>query len=349
MGRRASPFLVMALVLLAPAQALAQAWTPPKGEFSFATTYQFLDASDHLFSDPDHGSRSKDLGTVQSQVLVLDGDFGITDRFALNAAVAFVGSRYLQGGNGKPEGLQDDGSWHSGFQDARIGARYVAFNNGTWLLTPSVYYGFPTTNYATLGHTALGRKLNELRMGLDWGWLLSFSGAPRAYLQGNYSYAFMEDTDDVSLNRSNVLVEFGYFLSRHLTLHVWTDYQNVHGGLDWDRDLDRDHHDFAEIFVGHDRSAAADFWRLGGGVSVPVSDSVDVYANLATTLWGVNTHKARTVTFGMSWGFQIIGSRGLGIWDQRDDANADMDDWLLDGLADGEDKGDGDTSQGDAR
>ena len=77
----------------------------------------------------------------------------------------------------------------------------MAFDDGTWVLTPAVSYGFPTTAYATLGHSALGRHLNELRLGLIWGRFLSFSGARKAYLQGAYSYAFMEDTADVSLDR----------------------------------------------------------------------------------------------------------------------------------------------------
>ena len=329
----------IAIILLIAANAWTQAWKPPKGEAFFSINYQFLDAGDHLLSDPvllgvDLGSKTVDFGTAQSQVLVFDTDIGITDRLALNAAIAFVSSRYIEGGvhpfgPSNAEGPQDDGDWHSSFQDARIGARYVALNNGTWALTPMVSYGFPTTNYLTLGHAAFGRKLNELRLGLDWGRMLSFSGVPKAYLQGNYSYAFMENVEDVSLDRSNFLVEFGYFLGDSLTLQVWTDYQNTHGGTDW-ADLDAHHHDFEGVFLNHDRSAAADFWRLGAGVTVPVSKDVDVYGNVATTLWGINTHKAITVTFGISWGVHLFGSRSPGIWGQKgDDPDSDMDDWLL--------------------
>ena len=332
------PLPVIALVLLVPAHALAQAWKPPKGEFSFAISYQFLDADRHLFSSSvvggvDRGSRSLDIGTIQSQVLVLDGDIGVTDRLAVNAAVAFVNGRYVEGGT---HGPADDGDWHGAFQDARISARFMAFNNGSWVLTPGVSYGFPTTNYVTRGHAALGRKLNELRLGLYWGKLLSFSGAPKAYLQGDYSYAFMENpADDIPIDRSNLLVEFGYFLGDFLTLQVWTDYQNIHGGLDWGNDADRSHNNFQ---MEHDRTAASDFWRLGGGVSVPVNDSVELYANVAKTLWGINTHNGLTVSLGMSWGFQAFGRGGLGVWEQgRDDPNADLDDWLLQGL---EDEGD---------
>ncbi len=192
--RQILPFFFVALFVVVPVDALAQAWVPAKGETFFSLSYQFLNADRHLFSDTivggiDRGTKSLDFGTVQSQVVILDGDIGITDRLAVNAPVAIVSGRYA---DGTPDditshGPLDDGDWHGGFQNGRIGARFMAFNNGSWVLTPSVAYGFPTTNYVTTGHTSIGRHLNELRLGLDWGKLLSFSGAPKAYLQGNYS------------------------------------------------------------------------------------------------------------------------------------------------------------------
>ena len=310
---RAVPFLLAPLMLLGPADALAQgAWVPAKGELIVTPTFQYLDAGKHLFSDSvlfgvDRGSKSLDFGTVQSQVFVLDIDFGVTDRLAVNGALAYVGARYIDDGVfGGPEGPRDDGTWNNGFQDGRIGVRYTAFDNGTWVLTPSAYYGFPTTDYATLGHAALGRRLNELRLGLEWARMLYFSGVPKAYLQGSLSYAFMENPEEASVDRSNLLVGFGYFF-RYLTVHASTEYQNVHGGIDWAGDLRADAPRLGAIFGDHDRAAAADFWRLGGGVSVPISSSLEAYGSVATTLWGINTHKGTTITTGVSWRFQLYG------------------------------------------
>jgi hypothetical protein len=81
-----------------------------------------------------------------------------------------------------------------------------------------------------------------------------------------------------------------------------------------------------------------------------VNDTVELYGNVATMLWGVNTQKTLSVTFGVSFGFQIIGSRGLGVWEQDGiDPNADLDDWLLEDLADGGEGRDGEPSSGGAR
>lgn len=94
--------------------------------------------------------------------------------------------------------------------------------------------------------------------------------------------------------------------------------------------MDPHHEDFDEdLLLDHDRTANADFWRLGGGVSFQLDERVELYLNVAQTLWGVNTHNGLTVSFGMSWGFEIFGHRDLRVWEQRDDPNADLDDWLL--------------------
>jgi len=348
-------FLLPVSLLVAAGDARAQAWLPPRGEVFLSMDYQFLTADRHLFSTAPiiggvkQGTRSLDVGTIQSQVLVLDGDLGVTRRLAANAAVAFVNSRFVAGGT---HGPLDDGHWHGDFQDARVGARFMALNDGSWVLTPAVSYGFPTTNYATLGHAALGRRLKELRLGLDWGRYLS----RRAYLEGNFSYAFMENVGDIPLDRSNLSLEFGYFVNHALTLQAWTAYQNVHGGLDWATDVgphefDPSHEDFdEELLLDHDRTAASDFWRIGVGVSFQVTERVELYANVAKTLWGINTHNALTVSCGMSWGFDLFGHRGLGVWEQRDDPNADLDDWLLqdldrDGRAGSEEEPAGDTAE----
>ena len=42
----------VALILLVPSLASAQAWTPPKGEGFLTMTLQSLEAEKHLFSSP---------------------------------------------------------------------------------------------------------------------------------------------------------------------------------------------------------------------------------------------------------------------------------------------------------
>ena len=69
------------------------------------------------------------------------------------------------------------------------------------------------------------------------------------------------------------------------------------------------------------------------------TNEVELYANVAKTVWGINIHNALTLSLGMSWGFELFGGRDLGVWEQGDDPDADMDDWLLEGLEGDEDDG----------
>jgi len=305
------------LAFLAPATALAQgAWLPGKGEAIVGFQYQYTKTDAHLFSSPiffgvDFGSKSIDFGTTQSQVASLDAEIGVTDRFALTGTIAFIGSRYTEGGTQalgpfNAESALDDGTWHSSFQDGRIGARYRALDDGAWALAPFISYGIPTTDYGTIGHSAVGRGLTELQLGVHWGRILSSSGKPFGYLQGTVSHAFMEDVRDISLSRTSALLGFGYFLDS-VTLNVWTLYQNMHGGIDWARDLDAHDEHLGEALHDHDQAAAADFWRAGLGASVPVSLSFEVYATVSTTLWGINTHDATALVVGVTWNFQAFG------------------------------------------
>ncbi len=208
---------MLALALLVPSLASAQAWVPPKGEGFFTLTVQSLDAGNHLFASPivggvDFGSKTVDLGKIEGRSLVLDGDFGITDKLAVNVTLAHVASRYTEGGRSEdlPPAHQDlpidDGNWHSSLQDARIALRYMQ-PKGAWVFTPSVALLFPLRDYGILGHANTGRGLNELQLGFDVGRILFKSNRPRAYLQGAYRYAFIEEVGDTSLEQGNLQLE----------------------------------------------------------------------------------------------------------------------------------------------
>ena len=315
---------VAAFAAVVPATAFGQAWVPPRGEIFVGLSYQWLKADNHLFSDAVLGAErtpfeeliGQDLQTtstedaqIRSQVLILDADFGLTERLAVSGGIAFVHSQYL--GPSPEDPVFDDGAYHGSFQDARIGARYAVLDGqkGSWVLTPFASFLFPAADYPVLAHAAVGRGLKELQAGVSAGRVLNLGGEPRAFVEGQYFYAFMEDPGDISLARSNVDFSFGY-LHRSMTIQVFAAYQNTHGGVDWVQHLSLHDPNLGELVNAHDQAAAADHWRFGGGVSFQVSDAIDITVALNDTVWGVNTHDARTLTFGMSWGFRAFGGIG---------------------------------------
>ena len=174
--RRVLPFLFVVLILI-PASALAQgAWLPGEGRASFAISYQWLNASNHIFSSAVEGSELSPIeewlgfdfpskvdpgsGTSQSMAVVLDADIGITDRLAVFGGLAFIAPRYL-GAFPYPTVPGDDGKFHGTFQDARIGARFAAVDDGSWMVTPFAAVVFPTHDYPVLGHSAPGVGLKQ--------------------------------------------------------------------------------------------------------------------------------------------------------------------------------------------
>jgi hypothetical protein len=295
----------LALVLLAPSLASAQAWVPPKGEGFFTLTVQSLSADNHLLASPvlrgfDFGSKTVELGRVEGQVLVLDADFGITDKLAVSATLAHVTSRYTEGGRSDdlPHAHQDlpidDGNWHSSLQDARVALRYMQ-PKGAWVFTPSVAIVVPLRDYVTLGHAATGRGLNEMQLGIDVGRILFKSRRPRAYLQGAYRYAFIEEVGDKRLERANLLLELGYLAHPRLTIRGFSDWRTSH------------HDSGASDFHLHDQLSASEWLRAGVGLSTPLGNGFDFFASVAQTLEGERTMEATTFSVGTTWGFQAPG------------------------------------------
>src|SRR5438876_5252047 len=55
----------------------------------------------------------------------------------------------------------------------------------------------------------------------------------KAYVQGSYSYGFVERVLNTSHNQSNADFEIGYFLTRRLAVSALGIFQYTHGGIDY--------------------------------------------------------------------------------------------------------------------
>jgi hypothetical protein len=308
------------MAVLLPSTLCAQVpWVPPQGEATVGTTYQWLDADRHLFSNltrpeltpleivrgVDYQSNSLDFGRVQSQAVLVAGDIGVTGRLAVGASLALISPRYL-GVNPHPGGV-DDGHFHTTLQDLQVGARYM-FDKGVWAITPFTIFTTPVADYEVLAHSAQGLKLKQLEFGASVGRILLRNGAAKGYLQGLYGYSFVETlVHDVPLNRSRAAFEGGLFLGR-FTVQGSTTWRRVHGGFEWS-DIAFGSH---EHFEGHDQSAAIREWRWGAGGSFQVSPVTSLDVSYGDFISGANTHDARVLAVGWTWGFQLFGGARIG-------------------------------------
>ena len=296
-----------ALVLLAPALASAQAFTPPEGFGSVTVSAQLVDNTGHRFSDGFLLSR----GQSRTASLLFEVDYGITDRLAVTLGLPYVFAKY-SGDLPAPSGLPVDACqcWHSAFQDYGITARY-RFGDRTWAVTPVARYSHPSHDYEYIGEAVVGKKLRELQVGVSSAVRLT-GPLRKAAVQGSYLYSVVEKPiASVSVNRTNATLGVGYALTSRLYLSGNGSWQQTHGGL---RIGSPTGNPFpvpgelgpigSERFQQRDRLLRVNFWQAGGGVSYSLGP-VDVFGSVMKYVWGRNAHNGQLYTAGVSWYFDL--------------------------------------------
>ena len=294
---QATSLFLVSLCLGLPAPALGQAWLPPQGEGSVTITYQQLFSRDHL----DWKGDPFDRGSVTSHSLLTGVEYGISDRLAIDVKVALVANRHQ--GVDSLHGPLDTGEYHGTIQDARVTLAMQVPTRGALAIAPFVGGVLPTHAYETRGHSAPGRRLRALQLGTWVGRDLG-PWVPDAYVQGQYSFAFVERIGDMSINRSVADLEVGYTVSSLLTVTVAGTVHHTHGGLEFP--LPRDEH-FDEVFPFHDRVARDNFFLMSAGVTVAIRRNMAAFGTVIRTVTGQNTHRVTGFTAGVSWLF----GRGL--------------------------------------
>lgn len=287
------------LVALAPFNLIqAQAWSPQRGQGQVTVTYENIYVRNHY----DYTGKEFDGGPIRTNTVLSTIEYGITDKLTLDSQLTHVTSKYEGFVGPEPHGPPDTGVYHPTFQDALIGVRYNVMSRHL-LVTPFVAAVIPTHHYETRGHTAVGRDLRELQVGVNVGRDLE-GIIPRTYFQARYSYSFVQNVEQFGLNRSNVDWEVGYYAKPRVSLRFTGAWQYTYSGLRFP--LDRDIPDFHEL---HDRAAKSGFVRFGGGLSVTLTRNFDLHADVGNTFRGYTTHAARGLSLGISWRFSRGGFR----------------------------------------
>jgi len=290
-GVRLAFIVALLLHVTQPAPALAQAWQPPERTGSISIYYKFFNIKHHT----DVNGVKVDAGVVDSHVLSVDAEYGLTRRWTVNLSVPYSTARYkgLLPHVDEDHNL-DDGRFHGGFQDFRFGLRYRLLDYySTVAVAPFVEGIVPSHEYTTFAHAAIGRNLRELLVGTNIGWQPE-SFLPKASAQARISYAFVEKVLGRSHNRTNIDTQFTYGLSRHVGVHVLASFAKHHGGLDWDvrKGPPKDQWTPEEL-LHHDELTRSDMFDVGAGLSFPLG-STTAYATLIHTAWSRNAHPWNT-------------------------------------------------------
>jgi hypothetical protein len=287
------------LIAIAPLYLThAQAWLPSQGEGQVTLTYENIYVKYHR----DYTGKKFDAGPIRTNTVVSTFEYGLTDKLTLDSQLTHVTSKYEGFVGPVPHGPPDTGVYHPTFQDAVIGIRYGLMSRRL-LVTPFVAAVIPTHHYETRGHTAVGRDLRELQVGVYVGRDLQ-EIIPRTYVQARYSYAFVQNVEQFGLNRSNVDWEFGYYAKPRVSLRFTGAWQYTYSGVRFP--LDQNIPDFHEL---HDRAAKSGFLRFGGGLTVTLAKNFDLHIDAGNTFRGYSTHGARGLSLGISWRFSRGGFR----------------------------------------
>ena len=291
--------LLFALVFISPS-LLAQAWLFPKGGGTVTLSYQNLFIREHV----DGNGKPFDLGHIISNVISVDTDYSITDKFAIKVGVPYVASRYY---GAYPHQLSlDDGKYHSTLQDVTLHFRYNLTNRAV-VLTPFFRVGVPSHDYEYFAHSAAGKDQREYRFGMNVGRRLD-PILPKAYVQGHYSFGIAQPVLDIRMKRSYSEFQFGYFLTPRLTLlgsGQWM-YSHTGGKADFQALLEGDPYGGLPppVWPHHDQISKSTLFDVTGGVAVTVKPSTDVFASVGKSLHGTSGHlNAAVVSIGISRSF----------------------------------------------
>jgi hypothetical protein len=311
-ARRLALGLVLLSIVASATSAFAQAWPLPKKTGAVSLVYQWIDNTGHRLSD---GVLLED-GKSHNQGLALAVDYGLSERLSVSVGIPFVGAKFI-GPNlpPVPPELQSpndvDGEWHSGLQDFALSARYNLLSHGAFVLTPAVAIVIPSHSYAYRGEAVLGRRLNELQLGVNVGRTLDEISS-NLYVSARYAYAFVEEAEiDVPHNRSNAALEIGFLPTRKLTLQATCLWQRTHGGLRFGTMPPG-----TPVFPGdvntpgrvleHDRLLRDNAFHLAGAASYSFQ-AMDVFAQYLAYVSGTDTHAGHVVSAGVTWYFNRPG------------------------------------------
>lgn len=286
--------IVGATAFAAARPVAAQVIVPPRGEGTVDVLVQNYRHTGHFDKD---GHKDSNTST-DSQILIGQLDFGVTDSWGLAVSLPIVASKYT----GPPTyivkpnfetnaGPLDNGKYHAAAQDLRIEVRRM-FVAGPVVLAPLVGVSLPTHNYETRGESVPGRHRKELLVGVGG----STEIVPRTEIHGRYAYSTLERLNGFPYTKSIIDASGDVTITSRFSAQGLLGLQIGHkrptlGQLE-------------PIWDTHDRYINANQLNIGGGGSWAITRTTDVYVFALRTVWGrYGAHISRTFGFGISKSF----------------------------------------------
>ncbi len=277
-----------------------------KGDASLRLEFQHVRTGNFEF---DLGTA--DYWTTDTQVLLISGDYAISDRWTVFASLPYVRKRFTStvpwGGDPHnpndpywvdfvppDKSFLDDGQYHGDIQDFSIGASYIALDGDRLTLMPFMSYGVPVTDYPFFAKAAIGKNLWTLPVGVNLTFVPYFSDW---HFSGSIAYVFSEQPLDVNVDYSLLHLSAGYWFTSKFSINAF-----LAGKYTWHGYQFLDFVDDAATFVypdefgteewwNHDRLFAARHLNIGAGFDYFLNENYKVSGSAATSLWVETTHE----------------------------------------------------------
>jgi hypothetical protein len=226
-------------------------------------------------------------------------DYGLTDKLALTVSLPFALGRYS---GVDPHQLPiDGGNYHGSLQDLGFSARYN-IRSHPLVLTPFVRFSFPMQKYEFFAHSAIGTRLWEVQLGLNFGRRID-RVLPNSFFQGRYAFGLSQRVIGYRPNRSRIELELGHFLTRRLAVRAIAYAMFTHGGFKYEQfPLE------GPLWIHHDQIGRVHLLNLGSGFSYSLRNSFDIFGSIMATAWSHGHHEALPAfVMGVNWSFHTHG------------------------------------------
>lgn len=287
-----------------------------KGRGSIRAEYQFIH-SDKFYDDV----AEYDYWTTDTQVLMLSGDYAVTDRLTVFASLPYIRKRFNSevDWGGDPHNpndafwidfvppdkrFVDDGNYHGGLQDLSVGMSYVALD-GPLTITPYISYGLPADDYPFYAKAAIGQNLWKIPVGAAFMYVPYFSDW---YVGGNVAYVFSEQPLGINVDHWLVNLSAGYWFKPYFSANLFAALKYVRDGLlmPWDFTDDPLYGNYPDEFdteewYNHDRLLAHRNLNVGVGFDYFISRRYKLSGSAFTGVWAEQSSEpAHAFTLGLT-------------------------------------------------
>ena len=297
-----SPVYIL-LVLLFFSSTVFSQQKQEAGDATLRYEYQYLKTGDF-----DSSIGNIDIGNTESHALLVSGSYVLNQDWSISASLPYIQKRH-QGAlphnavvdfeNYTPPDLTvlDDGTYHGGFQDLYLGVQYLAFNGPRVSVTPFISYGRPTNDYAFYAHSAIGRNIWHLPVGVALSYRPYFSDW---YFDADIAYVFSEKSLGVDISHWLIHASANYYFSDRFAGKVFLSIKEGYKGQDWPDDFPADSFDYDSAgWYYHDRTIKHNFINAGIGFDYIVTDTYQLSGSVFTM---VKSNQVNILELGVSIG-----------------------------------------------